>query len=142
MSAAVRASTSSKSSEAFTSSPISASVASISAGSAECGPPKAESVCVPGGFIPIDSITGAHSPGSATVRSVRGGNLQNSNMGQVPVAFCEIQSKSHNEFIRYCKTNIIRMNICDSPFHLVQQHGNPQMLWLPLLQNSQQILQR
>src|SRR5215475_9471657 len=51
ISAAVRASTSSKSSEAFTSSPICVSVASTSSDTSNAFPAGMGSVCVPGGFI-------------------------------------------------------------------------------------------
>src|SRR5262245_8485807 len=124
ISAAVRASTSSKSSEAFTSSPICVSVARTSSDTSD-GVPIAcliGSVCVPVGFIIERQYI--RRP-AAPAFLVRRRQSQNSYMWQIPVALSVIQTKAHDKFIRDHKPDIIRMNIRDASLYLVQQHRNP-----------------
>src|ERR1700720_427832 len=163
ISAAVRASTSSRSSEAFTSSPISASVARTSAEASGLPCSAAVPTCVSGAFIESIIIAGSlrvqcfckdfisrsvwAGPGRGRdVRWLRlaalGSQRKHAHVRHVAVAFGVVQAKANNKFIRNRKTDVIGMHRSDPALRLVQQHSDTNPLGLALFKNTQQVLQR
>src|ERR1700682_3055651 len=144
ISAAVRASTSSRSSEAFTSSPISVRVASTSAETSGAGA---------GATVVCSSrvMRQAHYNRSAlTGRAVRNrlcfvlyrAESQPAHVGEIPVALGIVQPVSHHEFVGNGEANIIRPDLSDAPLRFVQQHSHTNTPGLALFENAQEILQR
>src|SRR5208282_505455 len=166
ISAAVCARTSSRSSDAFTSSPISANVASTSAevsGLSVCGV-----VCSLGSVASMYPLIITGVPPEVPVEQApfcanrsRGRvlphkwkrvllvlcfsarpQLQHAHIRQIPVALVKIQSVAHHKFIRDREPRVIGFHVRNAALHLVQQHCHAQVLRFPLFKQFQQIFKR
>src|SRR6516164_1339627 len=156
ISAAARDSTSSRSSEAFTSSAISASVANASADTSPCGATFTGTDISDGSIS--NMVADAHAVFATNLRfgppkrgdrtgppsgpsMGNGRQRQDSNVRQVPITFGVVQAVAHHEFVGNGKTSVVGVHVDQPAFFLVQQHGDPEILGLALLQNAQQIFQ-
>src|SRR5258706_5300192 len=151
ISAAVRANTSSRSSEAFTSSPISVSVASTSAEISKAG---AAAMVVCSSVVLMRY--GHYNRSAAQARVSRNSLLfflfraffilrakvQDTHIAEIAVALRIVQPVAHHELVGNLEANIIRADLGDPPLWLIQQHGHTNAPGLPLLEYAQQILQR
>src|SRR5262245_25569660 len=143
MSAAVRDSTSSRSSEAFTSSPISASVARTSAEISPWGT-GFTGTDVSDGFIcsyyssrkaaPFRRLHSLFLVGTA-------GQSQNSHIRQVPVTLGIVQAVPHHKLVGNHKTDIVSADVGETSLLFVQQDSDLEAFRLALLQNAKQVLQ-
>src|SRR5580765_1664249 len=146
MRAAVRERTSSRSSEAFTPSPISASVVSTSADTSPLGGTTLVTAAVSAGSIPSSIITAPSRiricEWRASVSMMTAGKSQNFDFRNVPITLGIVEAESDHEFVRYDKTNVVSVDIGKSAFHLVQENCHAKILRFALLQNAEQIAQR
>src|SRR5215467_4674332 len=131
MSAAVRASTSSRSSDAFTSSPISASVDSTSADTSSVGP--VTLICMDAS---AESIFCSIIAVSFRVHSRSFWERQNSNFRQIAVALSVVKPVTHHKLVRNWKADVIRLHRGQSAFGLIQKDSDTQVLRFSLLQDS------
>src|SRR6202011_4163485 len=132
MSAAVRANTSSRSSEAFTSSPISVSVASTSGESSGAGLAASGSVCVALAFMQVKIIAGPiggpdHPLWSvARMRSSRLFRLrsqgEHADIREVAVGLGVIQAVADHEFVGDGEANVIGADFGQAARRLIEQH--------------------
>src|SRR5258706_12625967 len=151
ISAAVRANTSSRSSEAFSSSPISVSVASTSAEISKAGA-AATVVC----SSVVLMRYGHYNRSAAQARVSRSSLLfflfraffilrakgQDTHIAEIAVTLRIVQPVSHHELVGDFEAHIIRADFGDPPLRLIQQHGHTNAPALPLLKYAHHIFQR
>src|ERR1700681_4613232 len=152
MSAAVRANTSSRSSEAFTSSPITVSVASTSGESSGAGLAASVSVCASVGFMQVNIITGPIGGPDEPLWSVARmraswlfrlrSQREHTDVREVAVALGVIQAVADHEFVGDGEANVIGADFREAARWFIEQHGHAQTSGLPLIENAQQILER